>query len=513
MSGMNRQLTKTGILSAGILLVALLLGIANYFGWKYHGRFDWTTTKLYSLSEQTDKVLAGLDRDVDVAVLLSPEQQQSLYGPTRELLDRYAAASRHLKVRYVDPEKNPVEAQQLARKYQLSNASVILSVGADKKIVDAGDLAEFDYSSMGMGAPPKMSAFKGEQMFTNALIQLGQAKKSKILFTSGHGEASLDSAEGRGLSGLRELLAGDGFDVEEWASLGKAAVPDDTDLLVIAGPTANFVQPELDAIGAYLDRGAHGAGHGGRLLVFLDPVLAHTGSGLVATGLEGLLAKYGIKVDDDIVVDPSNPLPSFGAETLFSNSYGNHPIVEPLARQNLPLLVSLARSVRAETGPAGAGVTELARTTGQGWGETNLAALDKVGKDDKDVAGPVGLAVAVGGPIKPPPPPEDSEAPPPPAAPDDPKKPRLVVFGDSDLATNQYWNASVGNSTLIGNAVNWLVERKDLIAIAPKKTEQARLTLTAAQLRNVYLLVLGLLPGAAIALAVWVRIRRRRREA
>ncbi len=505
MSAPNRQLTKTGLLSAGILLVAALLLIVNYFGWKYHQRFDWTKTALYSLSEKSEKVLAGLDRDVEVVVLLSPQQQQGLYGPTHELLERYEAASRRLKVRFVDPERNPVEAQQLARQLGVENASVIFRSGETQKIVDAGDLAEFDYSSMGMGGPPKLAAFKGEQMFTNALIQLGQTRQPNVRFTTGHGEVPLDSAEGRSLSSLRELLKGDGFAVEEWASLGQAAVPADTDLLVIAGPTANFVEPEVAAIDAYVQSG-------GRLLALLDPVLARTGAGLVASGLEPMLAKYGVQVDGDIVVDPSNPLPMFGAETLFSNAYGDHPIVEPLARQSLPMLVSLARSVRAVEGPAGSKVTELLRTSGAGWGETDLAALDKVGKDERDLAGPLALGVAVGGEAKPPPPVDDDmPAPPPAPAAEDPKAPRLVVFGDSDLATNQYWNVNVGNATAIANAVNWLVERKDLIAIPPKKTEQAHLSLTSGQLRMVYLLVLGLLPGLAIAAAIGVRMRRRRR--
>ena len=502
MSASNRQLTKTGLLSAGILLVAALLVIVNYFGWKYHQRFDWTKTALYSLSEKSEKVLKGLDRDVEVVVLLS-QKQQALYEPTRELLDRYTAESRRLKVRFVDPERNPVEAQQLARRYGIENASVVFVSGETTKVVDAGDLAEYDYSSMSMGGQPTISAFKGEQKFTNALIQLGQAKAPKVRFTTGHGEAPLDGLEERGLSSLRELLKGDGYETEEWASLGQASVPADTDLLVIAGPEANFVAPEVDAIGAYLARG-------GRLLVLLDPVLSRTGPNLVVTGLEPLLAKYGVQVENDIVVDPSNPLPIYGAETLFSNVYGSHPIVEPLSRQGLPMMVSLARSVRPVSGPAGEKVSELLRTSPAGWGETNFAALDKVGQDGADLSGPLVLGVAVGGASSPPPPADDdAPAPPPPA--DDPNAPRLVVFGDSDLATNRFWSLNVGNATAMVNAVNWLVERKDLISIPPKKTEQMHLTLNGSQLRNVWLLVVGLLPGLAIAAAIGVRMRRRRR--
>src|SRR6185436_9934288 len=186
--------------------------------------------------------------------------------------------------------------------------------------------------------------------------------------------------------------------------------------LVIAGPTANFVAPEIDAIGAYLARG-------GRLLAMLDPVLGRTSPGLVSTGLEPLLAKYGVQVDNDIVVDPSNPLPMFGAETLFSNVYGQHQIVEPLSRQSLPMLVSLARSVRAAAGPAGAKATELLKTTPAGWGETNFAALDKVGKDEADLQEPLSLGVAVDGDAKPPTP-ADDDMPAPPAPADDPKAPR-----------------------------------------------------------------------------------------
>ena len=503
MSASNRQLTKTGLLSAGILLVAALLVIVNYFGWKYHKRFDWTASALYSLSEKSEKVLKGLDRDVEIVVLISPQKSQGLFEPTRELLDRYAAESRRLKVRFVDPERNPVEAQQLARRYGLENASVVFASGDKTKVVDASDLAEYDYSSMGMGGPPTVSAFKGEQKFTNALIQLGQTKAPKVRFTTGHGEAALDGPEERGLSSLRELLKGDGYEVEEWASLGQASVPADTDLLVIAGPQANFVAPEIDAIGAYLARG-------GRLLALLDPVLSRTSPTLVATGLEPLLAKYGVQVENDLVVDPSNPLPMFGAETLFSNVYGQHPIVEPLSRQGLPMLVSLARSVRPASGPEGAKVTELLKTSPAGWGETNFAALDKVGQDGADLPGPLVLGVAAGGASSPPPP-ADDEAPAPPPPADDPNAPRLVVFGDSDLATNQFWNVNVGNANAIANAVNWLVERKDLIAIPPKKTEPMHLTLDGSQLRTVWLLVLGLLPGLAIAAAIGVRMRRRRR--
>src|SRR5258708_2451251 len=106
-----RQLVKTGTLSAGGLLLAALLLIVNYFGFKYYKRFDWTKSHLFSLSSKTKNILGKLNQDVDAVVFLSP--QEELFSPLKETLARYAAVSPHIHVRVVDAEKNPVEAQQL----------------------------------------------------------------------------------------------------------------------------------------------------------------------------------------------------------------------------------------------------------------------------------------------------------------------------------------------------------------------------------------------------------------
>ena len=479
-------LVRTGTLSAGVILLAVLLVIVNYFGGKYYKRFDWTKSQLYSLSERTRNVLRGLDRDVDFIVFLSPDQQHELYQPTTELLQRYGSASRRVHVRVVDLEKNPLQAQQLVKQYGVTATGVVVASGNDKRVINSNDLAEVDFSGQQEGGPPKITGFKGEQLFTSAILQLSEGKKPKILFTTGHGEPALDEPGGHGLSGAQQLLGRDNFDISEWASLGKPAVPPGTDLLVIAGPSSSFVPPELAAFSAYLDAG-------GRMLVMLDPTLGPGGAALVNTNLEAWLARYGVKVGENIVVDPSNPLPFFGPETIFVKSYGDHPITKALGQGNFPVLVSLARSAGAGSAP-GLKVTELMKTTDQGWGETDLGHLDKVSRDARDLSGPVALGVVA-----------ETAAPVP-----GKRGLRLVVFGDSDFATNQLLQANNPNEVLLTNTVNWLVEREALLDIPAKKTEQVRLTLTTDQIRNIYLLA-GMLPLLAAGLGVAVFIRRRRR--
>jgi ABC-type uncharacterized transport system involved in gliding motility auxiliary subunit len=350
--------------------------------------------------------------------------------------------------------------------------------------VPSGDLAEFDFSGMQMGQAPTMSGFKGEQLFTGAILQINEGRKPKVLFTTGHGERSLDSQAPEGLSGIQEILGADNFDVEEWSALGKTAVPPGTDLVVVAGPKSPFLQAELGALTSYLNGG-------GRLLALIDPTLGQTeGSGLSPTGFEGWLGRFGARLGNDIVVDPPNTIPGFTAATLFANDYGEHPATNALMQSRLPVLFSVARSV-GQADAAGFTVTELARTSGEGWGETNLAALAEVERGDTDVAGPVSLGVAVEG---------SGEG----------KKARLVVIGDSDFATNQLIQANSPNQILLANALNWLVEREALLAIPPRKTEQVRLNLTKQQGWTVYGIALLLLPSLAALAGIVVWSRRRR---
>lgn len=500
------------MLGAGVLLAVALTGMVNYFGWKYHARGDWTSSGLYTLSQRSQQVLADLHRAVDVVVFMRPGDE--LYEPVQELLARYDAASPTIRVRTVDPERNVAQAQALVEQYELTHGNVVVfQSGEERRVIESADLAEYDYSGMQFGQGPQMTGFKGEQMFTGALLELAEGRKPRVLFTTGHGEASLDDQSPTGLSQLQELLGQDNFELEEWRSLGKENVPEDVDLIVVAGPRSGFTPPELDLFGRFVERG-------GRMIVLLEPLLPE--QAVTETGLEEWLASYGVRVGRDIVVDSTNQVPFFGAESFFVNSYGEHPVTQALSDAGVPVIVSLARSVTAEDDGAGYEVTQLLRTGAEGWAETGLADLTAVEQGDQDVAGPVSLAVAVttardeGGADAAPEPTgtaaeaggEETSA----DAGEDASSEssgRLVVVGDSDLMTNgQIGNA--GNPTFVLNAINWLVERQQLLGIPPKEPEQVRLTLTRGQLQRLFWLVIVGLPLAAVAAGAVVYVRRRR---
>lgn len=475
----------TSALAIG-LAAAILVGI-NYLGARHWVRSDWTKARIYSLSETSRKVVSGLKAPVRVTVFMT--RGSRLYQPVSELLNRYRQLSPKIEVEIIDPERNPARAQSLVREFGIRQNTVVFRSGDKRKYVEEDRLADFDFAAAGMGGgAPEIKAFKGEQAFTSAILEVTESSTTKVYFSSGHGEPSLDSAErGRGLSEAKQMLERDNVRVASWESLGKGEVPADASAIVVAGPRTAFLEPEAEALRKYL------AG-GGRALILLDPVLPGPGATRSDLGLGPLLSAYGLKPDDDIVIDPANAVPLVGPETVIANRFGTHPIVRSLAAENLPVMFRVARSLsRAEGGAAGTTPTMLVETTAEGWGETSLSALESVSKDPRDLPGPLTLAFAVG-----------------PADPSKPseKAPRLVVVGNSFFATNGFLD-NAGNANLFLNSLHWLTGAEKLVGIAPKTPEQASLSLTQAQVNRIGLFAGLGLPLLAVLLGIWVWYRRR----
>jgi len=440
-----------------------------------------------------------------VTALLSPAQE--LYDDVRELLANYSAACPRLKVEFLDPAREPVRAEALVKKFGLQSAMdlrfVVFECGGRSKQVDLGEFIEYDFSSP-MGGQPRVKAFKGEQAFTGAILSVMQSEQAAICFTTGHGEAGLDDQGDRGLSQVRDALRSANYRTAAWDSLSGGAVPDGCRLLVIAGPTRGFLESEVRAIGSYLQRG-------GRLLALLDPELGRDGS-IVPTGLESLLQEYGATLGQDLVVDRGDPqivVLGAGPETLVVRDLPEHPVTRNLG--GTAVIMPLARSVSpASPAPARLKVETIARTSAEGWAETNLASLATgITKDPSDLAGPVPVALAVSpagddgtdGTLKETAAPTGRPAGKPPGA-------RLVVVGDSDFAVNGFV-MRLGNLDLTLNAIHWLAEQETLIGIEPRTPEQVLLTLTPDEAWRLVLLVLVGLPAAAViaGLAVWWRRR------
>ncbi len=458
-----------------------ILVLVNYLASRHYRRFDWTRSGIYSLSEKTDKVLKDLKTPVTVTIFMNAESP--LYRETTEVLSRYKAKNALITVESLDPTRNRARAEQLVKEFGVKSETVVFKAGDKKKYVTSDQLAELDFTRARMGGEPTIKAFKGEQEFTSAILAVTQAKAPKVVFTTGHGERKSDARARDGFFSVAETLRRDNCTVEDWPSLGAADVPAGTDAVVIAGPKTAFTEPEAAVLKKYLE-------NGGRALLFLDAELEPGAATMSDFGLKGVLADVGLRLDSDIVVDPKNALPLMGAETVFAKSFRAHPITRIL--EGSAVVFPLARSIGVvEKPPAGWTDTILVETSADGWGETDLANLENVKKDDKDVKGPVPLAVAA----------ESS----PPGKP----KSRVVAFGDADFAS-MGGMSNGANIYLVSAAINWVLERESLVAIPPKPADQVSLNLSRGDIARMTIIALLLLPLAAVGLglAVWVKRRR-----
>ncbi|HVL69871.1 MAG TPA: Gldg family protein [Vicinamibacterales bacterium] len=469
-SGREARYGSLAVASIAVVL-AILVGI-NYLANRRNKRWDLTAAKQFTLSEQTKKVLQGLDKPVVVRVFDRSEN----FDRFRQRLDEYRYVSDRITVEYIDVDRRPA----LANQYQVQMTGTVV----------------FEYD----GRTERVTS-DGEQELTNGLIKVVQGTQHKVYFVQGHGEKSITGGDRASYSTIVSALQSDNFAHDTLVLAQQKEVPADATVLIVAGPTADFLEPEIEMLRAYMARG-------GKLFLLLDPPDKPGAPDL--TNLIAFAAEWGINVGTNVVVDASGigQVLGTGPEVPIAAKYNPHPITD---RFNLLTAYSLARTVTAN--PEGANnrfAQNLVETSPSSWAESNIKELMTSGRvaretEQGDLAGPVSLAAAVSAPAEQAPAGAEN-----PEANAETRKPeaRLVVMGDSDFASNR-WLGISGNRDLFMNAVNWLAQQENMIAIRPKDPEDRRITLTADQDRRIFWITVLIIPGLILAAGVHTWWRRR----
>ena len=457
---------KYGTIAAGSIVVFLgiLIGV-NWIANRQNKRWDLTATQQFSLSDQSKKVVTELTQPVHIRVFHSTEDVQRF----RDRLGEYQYLSSQLQVDYYDVEKQPLEAQRF-------------------EVQQFGTLV-FEYDGR-----TERTTSDTEQDITNALIKVVEGHPKKVYFVQGHGERDSTGADPRGYSQVAAQLASDNFEVAALALAQDGAVPDDATLLVIAGPTTDYLPSEIELLKGYLARA-------GKLLLLIDPV--DRGNSTSVPSLIALANDWGINVGNNIVIDASGLGRQIGAgpEVPLAMSYPTHPITDGF---RVMTAFPLSRSVTPiEGGTDGHLAQSLVETSPRSWAETDVQGLFASGTPaldpETDQAGPVSVAAAVTGAAPEAPAPDEPDGPTPEA--------RLVVVGDSDFGSNGGLGIQ-GNSDLFLNMANWLARQENLIAIRPRDPEDRRLQLTEDQSQRIFWLALVIIPLGLIGTGVrvwWVR--------
>ncbi len=451
-----RQTKYAAYATVYIVVILAVLVLANFFANRYNKSYDATANKRFTLSDQTKKVVGELKQDVTISYFDRANGMQA----AKDLLDRYQNLSPKVHIQYVDLLKNPT----LARAENVTReGEAVISVGSRRE-----DAKTFD-----------------EEGVTGALIRALKGGERQVCVVSGHGEHRLDdSSQGDGFSGFQGVVEKDNYKVQSVNLQEKAEVPASCTVLVVAGPTGDYIQPEVDAIKKYVEGG-------GRALFMLDPPLK-LGHKQIADNdaLASLLESWGVTPDKDLLLDESaaSQLLGGGPEAPVVLQYDSHPIVNDLT--NISTAFPLSRSLETKNTDKTT-VTKLFSTSADSFATNDLASSQIRIDPNKDKHGPFTLAVAgtyTGAK------PSDSG--------------RFVVVGNSGWASNQALGFS-GNRNLLLNMVNWLSSDEDLISIRPKAPEDRRISLTIAQFRMVQLFSQFFLPLIVILGGVMVWAKRR----
>ena len=272
----------------------------------------------------------------------------------------------------------------------------------------------------------------------------------------------------------------------------------DAAVVVVAGPRQELLENEMQSLETFL-------GRGGRLLLLLDPDTAR--------GFMPFVQQYGLELSEDVIIE-TNPLGRLvGGDYLVPvvMSYEAHAITRDFG--NIMSIFPVVRSVQVSKElPEGITAQALASTSPESWAETDMQGL-KEGRSAFDEAsdrrGPVSLAAVANIAPKTLASQPDSPAGNAPEKPQNPAGGRLVVFGDSEFANNNFF-ASPGNSNLFLNTVSWLAEEEDLIAIRPRQGgKSGPVIVNAQQAPWLFWLPVVVLPLAVFTSGAVVFFRRR----
>src|SRR5579863_2737559 len=473
----SRRSTKFGANSFLMVVIFLaVLGISNFILSQHYARVDLSEGGTYSLSPQTVSVLKGLKDEVKISGFY--KNRSNTETQARDLLESYRYYSPKFVFEFIDPDQNPA----VARRYGISeyDTLVVETVRRGEKPAASATLGSADLKRE--ETPSVTLKTLNEQELTGAIVRVTRGTKKVIYFSEGHEEHSLDDPGRTGYAETKEALQRQGFDVKKLLILSEGKIPDDAAVLVIAGPQKPFLDQEVKVVEDYLKRG-------GQLFALVDPA--------TQTGLDDLLARFGIELKKDIIYDPISRLfggalniPVAGPEL-----YGRHPITKDF---KLPTFYPLARSVAFKKEKESTLKFEaLVETSPKSWATTNVQGTPENFDPKRDSRGPVTVGAVIT--VK-------KEAS---GYSDAQKKAKLVVFGDSDFATNNYFQAA-GNGDLFQNVVSWLAQEEDLISIRPKEAKTSTLMLTASEGNFLFYFPVMILPGTVLIIGI-SRWRRRRR--
>lgn len=452
--------TKEGM-SMGVLigLMLALLIVVNYLGVKHYATWDFSSAKSNSLSDQSVKIVKSLDADLKVLFFYKKgvegnEENRRMF---RELIKKYQDETKVIQLDFVEVNERP----DLAKEYGVDKGSGVVFL---------------DYK----GRRNRIEKID-EQEFTSALVKVTRTKNKNIYFTVGHGEKDLEDAkEGLGLNALKVMLENNRYSVKTLPLIQSQKVPDDADVVVIAGPIQKFQDYEVVALEQYLK-------DGGSLFLALEPQNS--------ADLEVLVKKMGLELQNNYIVNVVDTVLGRGisqgptSASIFSPT---NQITKGFGQSEVTMF-RFPQAIKNIGAGEGLSVDELVRTS------PNAEAFSALNLKGHGVAGSYALIDEVSGQWQ-----QDPQGKP------SAKKFAVILAGDVDFMTNQMLYQNL-NRDLVLNSVAALAKEESLISISAKEPQATQLILT--ETKFAIFLFAFIIPFPILLLGVSIGLYVKRRNA
>jgi gliding-associated putative ABC transporter substrate-binding component GldG len=490
------------------------------------GRLDLTAERMYSLSDASRKLVHGLPDKLQITAYITdskdlppPARHLERVGRyVRELLDEYAKASGgKVSWEVIDPgagkdDKKRKEIEDEAQRAKVTKMT-LRALSKEKLQLQSAYLGISFRFGDAVEAIPQIMSEEGLEYQISSIIKRMTVKKRKVAFTKGHGEPDFQ----RGLGVIKELLARE-YDVTQVELDGKTAIPEDVDALLVYGPRQKFDDKAQFMLDQWLMKGKPVA-------FFVDGMVIDTPRGQMPPGMQmpkmaqkndhglgELLAAYGFKINDDIVMDAQNyygPISYQGRPALANyptfvlvgqKDLANASELEFMKNQQV-MVFPFASSVELTAQKPEGRIIPIARSTAGSWKQTGFYVVDPT-NPPKETAdkGPFTFGYAYIGKLKSAfagkPIPEGVPGVPPGAGAASGDAPgvltasqrdvRLMVIGDSDLASDEYARIFLQapqfvpgygkNLHFVLNTIDWMAEDETLIALRSKQVSARLIT-------------------------------------
>ena len=442
--GLGLNIALVGVIAAAMAFLSTYWGVG----------VDATAGARASLPQASRNLLETLSGPIDITCYASPTS--GLRPTVAAFVARYRREKSDIHLRFVDPEQDPGAMRQAG--INVDGELVLEHAGQQQHLQKLSDIA-----------------------FGHALARLARGGERLVAFVTGDGERRADGKANADLGDFVGQLEARGIRALPLDFTQAAAVPEHTDLVVLASPLAPLAPAVVDALLAHVASGGN--------VLWLDEPDA------LDLGLDPLRDALGIRTLPGMLVDGQGAALGIGDPRMVAvRSYPPSSIT-----RGFDLTTLFPQVVALEAADSDWQATPILASGAQRWNETGTidvtdASTLRHDEGGAEQAGPLAFGYALARP----------------ASGTDRHEQRVVVIGDGDFLSNSFIGNG-GNRALGERVFDWLLGDDVLAALPPRAAPDRQVTVSQQRLNGIAGVFLILLPLLLLGFGMWRAWRRYRR--